>query len=241
MPAPSRPTQATRFARPIPSTQPRSAASASWNRPTAAGRLASALETCVAGVVIVAAAALCGTLLAGCDSNDIGIGDFRGTVQVDAAATRQVEGEAVYTVVETRDGPRFVLGLFVDRLYKSRYDEYDFAALRRDGGRPGVGAFSVTAEGAGARAFTASYSNVTDADDPSEATGPAIRATEGVVTITRVDGYGFISGTVHFSGDGVRVENPRQRIRGEVSSTFEARYESPEALRRLGVDIGLDG
>ncbi len=169
---------------------------------------------------------LCGTLLAGCDSDALGIGDFRGTVQVDAAS-RPVEGEAVYTVVETARGPRFVLGLFVGDLYDSRYDDYDFAALRRDGGRPGVGAFSVTAEGAGARAFTASYAQVTDANDPDEAAGPAIRATEGVVTITQVDDYGFLTGTVHFSGDGVRVENPRTRIRGEVSSTFEARYETP--------------
>lgn len=229
-----------RFARPIPAVTPRSAASASWSRPAAASRLASALETAVAGVVIVAAAALCGTLLAGCDSDGLGIGDFRGTVQVDAAS-RPVEGEAVYTIVETRTGPRFVLGLFVGDLYDSRYDDYDFAALRRDGGRPGVGAFSVTAEGAGARAFTASYARVTDGNDPDDARGAAIRATEGVVTITSVDSYGFIAGTVHFSGDGVRVENPRQRITGEVSSTFEARYESPETLRRLGVDLGLDG
>ena len=236
MPAPPRPIQSTRFARPVPTAPVRD----SWDRPTGADRLASALETCVAGVVIIVAAMGCGALLAGCDSDGLGIGDFRGTVQVDAAS-RPVEGEAVYTVVETPQGPRFVLGLFVGDLYDSRYNEYDFAALRRDGGRPGVGAFSVTPEGAGARAFTASYSQVTNADDPEEASGPAIRATEGVVTITSVDDYGFISGTVHFSGDGVRVENPRARIRGGVSSTFEARYETPETLRRLGVDIGLDG
>ncbi len=228
-------TTPSRFARPIPAAPART----SWDRPTPSGRLASALETSVAGVVIVAAAMLCGTLLAGCDSDGLGIGDFRGTVQVDATS-RPVEGEAVYTVVETPRGPRFVLGLFVDGLYDSRYDGYDFAALRRDGGRPGVGAYSVTTEGAGTRAFTASYAQVTDANDPDEAVGPAIRATEGVVTITSIDDYGFIAGTVHFSGDGVRVENPRARIRGEVSSTFEARYESPETLRRLGVDLGLD-
>ena len=61
-----------------------------------------------------------------------------------------------------------------------------------------------------------------------------------MVTLTQVDGYGFVSGTFTFSGDGVRVENPRDRVAGEVTGTFEARYERPETLRRLGVDVGLD-
>ncbi|HEX8384894.1 MAG TPA: hypothetical protein VF576_01865, partial [Rubricoccaceae bacterium] len=71
-------------------------------------------------------------------------------------------------------------------------------------------------------------------------TGPVLRATDGVVTVTRVDDFGFVSGTFRFTGDGVRVENPRARVAGEVSGTFEARYESPELLRSLGVDLGLD-
>ena len=251
--------RSARFARPVPASRlaagalprlapdarrprptsaaPAAAAPASWSR---ASRLASAFETAVAGVVIVAAGALAGTLLAGCDSDGFGIGDYRGTVQVDGP-TSPVEGEAVYTVVETARGPRFVLGLFTGSLTDSDRDDYDFAALRRDGGRPGVGAYSVTAEGAGARAFTASYARVADADDPDEAAGPVFRATDGVLTVTQVDDFGFVSGTFRFSGDGSRVENPRTRVTGEVSGTFEARYESPEMLRSLGVDIGLDG
>lgn len=242
-----------RFARPVPSVRavPASAPSyAASGRPVAGApraarpwqrtdRLASALETVVAGLFIVAAASVSGVLLAGCDSEGLGIGDYRGTTRVDGA-TEAFDGEAVYTVVETARGPRFVLGLFKGRLYDSRYDGYDFAAVRRDGGRPGVGGYSVTTEGAGSRAFTASYARVADADDPEEAQGPVLRATEGVVTITQVDDFGFVSGTVHFSGDGVRVENPRARVAGEVTATFEARYERPETLRRLGVDLGLD-
>ncbi|HEX8299343.1 MAG TPA: hypothetical protein VF594_09310 [Rubricoccaceae bacterium] len=247
----------TRFARPVPaagavprlsptpaSRRPRAAsaetsvaAPASWGR---ASRLASAAETLVAGVLIIAAGAVSGTLLAGCDSTGFGIGDYRGTIQVDGA-TSPVEGEAVYTVVETARGPRFVLGLFTGSLTESDRDDYDFAALRSDGGRPGVGAYSVTTEGAGTRAFTASYARVADADDPDEVEGSVIRATDGVLTVTQVDNFGFLSGTFRFSGDGSRVENPRTRVTGEVSGTFEARYESPETLRSLGVDIGLDG
>lgn len=238
-----------RFARPVPPVRavpvaaPPARRAARTPRPARswqhADRLASALETVVAGVLIVAAAAVSGVLLAGCDADGLGIGDVRGTTRVDGA-TERFDGEAVYTVVETRRGPRFVLGLFNGRLYDSQPDGYDFASLRRDGGRPGVGGYSVTAEGAGSRAFTASYARVRDADDPDEARGPVVRATEGVVTVTRVDGYGFLSGTVRFAGDGVRVEDPRARVAGEVTATFEARYESPETLRALGVDLGLD-
>ncbi|HEX9951850.1 MAG TPA: hypothetical protein VGB53_08795 [Rubricoccaceae bacterium] len=244
--------RSARFARPVPASRlaagalphlapdarrPRAVPAApSWSRP---GRLASALETVVAGVAIVVAGALAGTLLAGCDSDGFGIGDYRGTIQVDGS-TAPVEGEAVYTVVETVRGPRFVLGLFTGSLTDSDRDDYDFAALRRDGGRPGVGAYSVTTEGAGTRAFTASYARVADADDPEEVAGSVFRATEGVLTVTQVDDFGFVSGTFRFSGDGSRVENPRTRVTGEVSGTFEARYESPETLRSLGVDIGLD-
>lgn len=212
-----------------------SSARPEWDRPA---RLASALETAAAGVLIVFAGALSGAVLAGCDSDGLGPGDFEGTVQINGA-TERVEGEAVYTVVETDRGPRFVLGLFVGDLYDSDFDGYDFASLRRDGTRPGVGAYSVTAEGA-SRAFTGSYARVQDADDPSDASGPVIRATDGVVSFTQVDGYGFVSGTFTFSGDGIHVENPRNRVTGEVTGTFEARYERPETLRRLGVDIGLD-
>ena len=208
-----------------------------WDRPS---RLASALETAVAGLGIVAAAMLCGATLAACDADGTRIGDFRGTVQVDGAAD-PVEGEAVYTVVETAQGPRFVVGLFVGDLFDSDVDDYNFATLRRDGARPGVGGYSVTTEGAGARAFTGSYARVSDADDPDEAAGPVLRATDGVVTVTQVDDYGVVSGTFRFTGDGVRIESPRTTVTGEVTGTFEARYERPETLRRLGVDLGLDG
>lgn len=204
-------------------------------------RGAAAFETAVAGVLIVVAGLVSGATLAGCDAvGGLGIGDFRGTVQIEAD-TRPVTGEAVYTVVESARGPRVVIGLFVGDLFDSDVDGYDFVTLRRDGARPGVGAYSVTAEGAGTRAFTGSYAHVTDADDPDAARGPVLRATDGVLTITQVDDFGFVSGTFRFTGDGIRVESPRTTVGGEVSGTFEARYESPDTLRRLGIDIGLDG
>ncbi|HEX8386477.1 MAG TPA: hypothetical protein VF576_09850, partial [Rubricoccaceae bacterium] len=131
-------------------------ARSTWDRPD---RLASALETVAAGVLIVLAAALSGATLAGCDSEGSGLGEFTGQTEV-AGDSRAVEGEAVYTVVETDRGPRFVVGLFVGDLFESGYDGYDFVALRRAGPRPGVGGYSVTPEGAGARAFTASYARV---------------------------------------------------------------------------------
>jgi hypothetical protein len=213
--------------------------SADWDLPARPARLASALETVAAGAFIVVAGMLSGAALAGCDAVGSGLGEFSGQTEVNGAAT-PIEGEAVYTVVETARGPRFVVGLFVGDLFDSDDDGYDFVALRRDGSRPGVGGYSVTAEGAGARAFTASYANVEDADDVDEAEGPVLRGTDGVVTITQVDDYGAVSGTFRFTGDGVRVESPRTRVTGEVSGTFEARYESPDLLRRLGVDLGLD-
>lgn len=212
----------------------------SWSTSDRPSRLASALETAMAGALIVVCASLAGATLAGCDSDGLGIGDFRGDVQL-GGATAMVEGEAVYTVVDGPAGPRVVIGLFVGDLFDSQSDGYDFVALRRDGAVPGVGAYAVTAEGAGRTAFTGSYARVEDADDPDEATGPVLRATDGTVTVTRVDDFGFLSGTFQFTGTGIRVESPRTRVAGEVSGVFEARYERPETLRRLGVDLGLDG
>lgn len=208
-----------------------------WDRPD---RLASAIETAAAGLLIVVAAAVSGSTLAGCDAAGSGLGEFTAQTEV-SGDSRAVEGEAVYTVVETDHGPRFVVGLFVGDLFDSDVDGYDFVALRRDGARPGVGGYSVTTEGAGARAFTASYARVENADDVDDAVGPVLRATDGVVTVTQVDDFGSVSGTFRFTGDGVRVESPRTRVTGEVSGTFEARYESPALLRSLGVDLGLDG
>ena len=213
--------------------------SSSWDRRTS--RSATALETAAAGVLIVVAAAFSGATLAGCDSDEIGLGDFRGTVQLGGAAARPVEGEAVYTFVETPTGPRMVIGLFNGDLFDNTFRGYDFVALRRDGARPGVGAYAVTAEGAGRVAFTGSYANVEDADEPSDAFGPVLRATDGTVSVTQVDDYGFVSGTFSFAGTGIRVESPRTAVTGSVSGTFEARYERPETLRRLGLDLGLDG
>ena len=212
----------------------------SWSTSDRPSRLASAFETAAAGALIVVCAALSGATLAGCDSDGLGIGDFRADVQL-GGATAAVEGEAVYTVVDGPDGPRVVIGLFVGDLFDSQYDGYDFVALRRDGALPGVGAYAVTVEGAGRTAFTGSYARVEDADDPDEARGPVLRATDGTVSVTRVDDFGFLSGTFQFTGTGIRVESPRTRVLGEVSGVFEARYERPETLRRLGVDLGLDG
>ena len=203
-------------------------------------RLASALEAAAAGALLIVLAALSGAVFAGCDSDGLGLGDFRADVQLNGAEAA-LEGEAVYTVVDGPAGPRVVIGLFNGDLFDNQFDGYNFVALRRDGALPGVGAYAVTVEGAGRTAFTGSYARVDDADDPDEARGPVLRATDGTVTVTRVDEFGFLSGTFQFTGTGIRVESPRTRVLGEVSGTFEARYERPETLRRLGVDLGLDG
>ena len=173
---------------------------------------------------------------AGCDGEDSLLGEFVGRTEIDAEA-RAVDGEAVYTVVETADGPEFVLGLFVGDLYESDFDEYDYVLFRRPGGRPGIGAYAINDEFD--RAVAATIARVDDADEPLESVGAVLRGVDGTLALTRVDSYGFLTGTYEFVADGLTVTAPTRRIGGAADGTFEARYEPPATFRRLGLDLGL--
>lgn len=178
----------------------------------------------------------CLAVAAGCDGEESLLGEFVGQTAVEADV-RAVEGEAVYTVVETAAGPEFVLGLFVGDLYESDFDEYDYVLFRRPGGRPGVGAYTVDADPD--RAFSATIARVEDADDPLEAEGVALAGTDGTLAVTAVDGYGFVAGSYDFRAEGLRLPPRAGRVDGAARGTFEARYAPPETFRRLGLDLGL--
>ena len=172
----------------------------------------------------------------GCDSEGSLLGEFEGRTAI-GAQTRDVEGEAVYTVVETDRGPEFVIGLFVGDLFESDVDAYDYVLFRRTGDRPGVGAYVVDEDPISAVAAT--IARVDEADDPLDSFGAVLAGTDGTLAITRVDGYGNVAGSYRFSAEGLRVDVPGDRVTGSASGTFEARYERPETFRRLGLDLGL--
>ncbi|PAP78428.1 hypothetical protein BSZ37_19360 [Rubrivirga marina] len=174
--------------------------------------------------------------LAGCDSEDSLLGEFVGRVEVDAEA-RAVDGEAVYTVVETASGPEFVLGLFVGDLYESDYDAYDYVLFRRPGDRPGVGAYAIADEQD--RSVAATIAKVDEADDPLESVGAVLRGVDGTLALTRIDSYGFLAGSFEFDADGLTVTSPTRRVGGAAQGTFEARYVPPATFRRLGLDLGI--
>ena len=174
---------------------------------------------------------------AGCDSQDSLLGEFQGTDQVDAAF-RTVEGEAVYTVVDTGVGPEVVLGLFVGDLFDNDRDEYDYVLFRVPGLRPGVGAYAID-DDPGFRAASATLARVDEADDVLDASGTVLYGTEGTLAITTVDGYGFTGGTYSFVAEGVRVAAGNGRVTGAAQGRFEARYEPPSTFRRLGLDLGI--
>ena len=185
---------------------------------------------------------------AGCDSLDDDLfGEFVADVTVDGQAEANalndpddddddVTGEAVYTVVETAYGPEFVIGLFVGDLLDSQYDEYQFITLRRKGGVPGVGAYAIE-EDPERTGVAASYARVLDADEPLDARGPVLNATEGVLAITEVDPTGVVSGTFRFDARGVRVEEAGRFVDGDASGRFEARYERPDLVLGRGLNL----
>ena len=175
-------------------------------------------------------------LVAGCDADDSLLGEFVGQTRI-GAEVRTVEGEAVYTVVETARGPEFVLGLFVGDLYDSDFDAYDYVLFRAPGDRPGVGAYAVDDDPD--RAFAATIAVVDEAEDPLDSVGAVLNGTAGTLAVTRVDGHGFVAGSYRFDADGLSVSAPAQRLTGGASGTFEARYASPSTFRRLGLDLGL--
>lgn len=175
-------------------------------------------------------------LVLGCDSDESLLGEFEGRIAV-TADTRLVEGEAVYTVVETDRGPEFVLGLFVGDLFESDFDEYDYVLFRRPGRRPGVGAYAIDDDPTFAVAAT--IADVEEADDPVETFGSVLYGTGGTLAVTRVDGYGFIAGSFQFDAEGFSVRVPSRSLTGAASGRFEARYEPPSTFRRLGLDLGI--
>lgn len=174
---------------------------------------------------------------AGCDGHDSLLGEFRGTDRV-GAASRAVEGEAVYTVVETAAGPQVVLGLFAGDLYDNDRDEYDYVLFRLPGARPGVGAYVVDGD-PGLRAVSATLARVDDAGDVLEARGVVLAGTAGTLAITSVDGYGFTGGTYAFEAEGVRVREGAGAVSGAARGQFEAYYAEPAVFRSLGLDLGL--
>lgn len=184
----------------------------------------------------LAALLLAPLLVAGCDGGESLLGEFEGQVAV-TGDTRLVDGEAVYTVVETEAGPEFVLGLFVGDLYESDFDEYDYLLFRRPGRRPGVGAYAIDDDPTFAVAAT--IANVEEADDPLESVGRVLHGTDGTLAVTRVDDYGFVAGSFRFDAEGFLVRNPSLSVDGAASGRFEARYEPPSTFRRLGLDLGL--
>ena len=181
------------------------------------------------------------TLATGCDNDDSLLGEFVGR-DVVGGASRLVEGEAVYTVVETATGPEFVLGLFVGDLYDSDFDEYDYVLFRRPGDRPGVGAYAIDDDPV--RAFSATLARAVHVDDAGEIEddafmGAALAGTDGTLALSRVDAYGFVLGSYDFRAEGVRLAPRAGRVTGAASGTFEARYEPPSTFRRLGLDLGV--
>ena len=185
-------------------------------------------------LAVFAAAAL----FAACDANESLLGEFEARLQTDDAV-EAIEGEAVYSVVETADGPRFVLGLFVGDLIDSDRDDYDFIAFGRDGDVPSIGAYAVSEDPRGRQAVTATYADVEDADDAIEAEGAIVRGTDGTLTITNVTRAGFVVGAFQFEGEGFRVEAPSVELAASASGRFEARYVTPARLRSLGVELGM--
>ncbi|MEL6614897.1 MAG: hypothetical protein AAFQ43_04120 [Bacteroidota bacterium] len=185
--------------------------------------------------------------LAGCDANENDLfGEFLADVRVDAqlegepdeddATAPRLRGEAVYTIIDTPNGPEFVLGLFVGDLFDSQYDEYNFIVFRRPGGVPGVGGYAVVPDPQ-ASGVTATYARVTEADEPLEAEGPVLRGEDGTLAITSVDGIGVITGTFGFDATGVFVQDAGRFVDGDANGRFEARYESPNLFFGRGLDL----
>ncbi|MEM6326448.1 MAG: hypothetical protein AAF791_04955 [Bacteroidota bacterium] len=188
-------------------------------------------------------------LVTGCDSGSSDLfGEFIADVTVDGVRVtdpdddpdddetpEDLTGEAVYTVVQTENGPEFVLGLFVGDLFDSQYDDYQYVLFRLAGGVPSVGAYGV-AEDPERTAARALYADVLDGDDPEEATGQILNGTDGVLALSSVDPYSIV-GTFNFDARGVDVQNAQRIVRGRMSGQFEAVYEQPSLVLNRGLDL----
>ena len=179
-----------------------------------------------------------GLLTSGCDANDSLLGEFVADVTVNGER-EAVEGEAIYTIVDASDGPRFVLALFVGDLGDNDYDDYRFIAFTREADRPGVGAYSVDEDTDAPSVVAATLAEVTDGDDPLDADGYVLRGRTGILSVTGSDGYGNLAGSFNFDADGASVDVPRVEIDGTAAGRFEAVYEHPAVFRRMGIALGL--
>ncbi len=187
----------------------------------------------------LAAPALALALLAsGCDTTDSLSGEFIADVTVNGAR-EAVDGEAIYTIVNSSEGPRFVLALFVGDLGDNDHDDYRFISFTREADRPGVGAYSVDEDTDAPSVVAVTLADVTDGDDPLDAVGYVLRGRTGILSITGSDGYGTLAGSFRFEADGASVDMPREEVDGTASGQFEAYYERPSVLRSLGIDLGI--
>lgn len=212
----------------------------------------------------LAGALLAPIFLAGCDNdrNDL-FGEFVAEVTVDGVQQENpdadeddedgLRGEAIYTIVETERGREFVLGLFVGDLFDSEYDDYNFIRFRLSGGVPAVGAYAIEEDPERSGAM-ATYAKVKEFDgDEQDACvgvdapeededrgdlfcGPILNALDGVLTITRVDGYSVL-GSFNFFARGVNVEAPGRIVDGFANGRFEAVYERPSLVFNRGLDL----
>ena len=177
-------------------------------------------------------------LTSGCDANDSLLGEFVADVTVNGAR-ESVEGEAIYTIVDSADGPRFVLALFAGDLGDNDYDDYRFIAFTREADRPGVGAYSVDEDTDAPSVVAVTLAEVTDGNDPLDARGYVLRGRTGILSITGADGYGNIAGSFRFQADGASVGVPSVGVDGTAAGRFEAYYERPSVFRRMGIPLGL--
>ena len=185
--------------------------------------------------------AACALASAGCDQLDdpddeLRLGDFEAEVTGDVTAA--FTGEAVYTTLQTDAGPVFALFFFRDRVIASGREAYAFTALSRAGTRPGVGVFTVRNDDAAANAFRGQYADITDAASP-EAAGPVLAATDGVLTVTRLESD-VLTGSFRFDGRGLHLPDRSAFIDATVSGTFEALPVAPSVITSLGIAFDLD-
>ena len=177
-------------------------------------------------------------LLSGCD--DEGGLDLNGEyfAEVTGDVTSDLAGEAFYTTFDGPDGPTFVLLFFRDNLRDNDEDAYAYVALWRDGTAPGVGVYPISSVDPSPETFSGSYTDLVDAETP-EASGPAISATTGVLTITDFD-TGELTGSFRFDGEGLFLPETDTFIGASVSGTFVANFIDPGLIDGLSIDFDFD-
>jgi hypothetical protein len=186
------------------------------------------------GLLLALAVALA---TAGCDENDLGLnGEFVATVSGDVKA--EYAGDAFYTVYDSDTGPVFVLLFLRNSLSDNTEDEYAYVALWREGPLPGTGVYPVESAQTAPAAFAGAYTDLVDAESP-DASGPAVSATDGVLTITDQD-TGELTGSFRFDGQGLFLPDTDDFIAASVSGTFEARYLAPGSVFALPIDFAFD-